>query len=414
MKVLNISGNDEAGGRWNGFDAINPLRGYGIESKIAAFWAKTSTSEKSIQLFPGRGMRLLAEAARVAERHTGRQATFQFWSNHIFGMTDFKNSDLIHLQIVHDHLINLNSIRRISMEKPTVWTWHDLWPITGHCISPVGCPRWNMGCGSCPALEIPIGVTRDRTRQERARKEKFFSSAALNIHVSTNWMREHVERKTANWNSRIFQFPFGVDNQVFKPTDKKLAKATFGINEDTFVVAARATTDQTKGFNNLILAIEKVLATGRQVTVLTVQQEGLVKKISKNVPHVELPWTNDLKRLNLFYNAADVFAMPSKAETFGMMTLEAMACGVPPITVNNTATKEVADCPKLEVSPENLVEQLAQKISWCIDHPDPLFNLGQAARERAVNKYSLDLYFSNLRSMYEAVIRDHPRKRAEQ
>jgi glycosyltransferase involved in cell wall biosynthesis len=409
IKVLNISSNDEAGGRWNGFDAIEPLLDYGIESKIAAFWARTSTSDKSIELFPGRAIRLAAQAARVAEQLTGRQATFQFWSNQVLGMADFKNSDLIHLQIVHDHLLTLSSIRRISMEKPTVWTWHDLWPITGHCISPVGCPRWEKGCGNCPALETPIAVSRDRTRQERARKERIFSSAALNIHVSTNWMLKQVEKKVENWNSRIFQFPFGVDNNVFKPSDKKSAKRTFGISEDAFVVAARATTDDTKGFKELVLALEKVVATGRKVMVLTVQQEGLVEKISKNVPHVELPWTNDIHRLNDFYNAADVFAMPSKAETFGMMTLEAMACGVPAITVNNTATKEVADCVDLEVSPENLAHELAEKISWCYDHPEELRKLGEAGRQRAVTHYSLDLYFSNLRAMYEEVIRDHKR-----
>lgn len=408
MKVLNVSSNDEAGGRFNGFDSIEPLIDYGIESKIASFWTKTSASKNSLQLFPGRGIRFAAQLAREAERLTGRQATFQSWSNRIFGMGEFKEANLIHLQIVHDHLITLNSIRRIASAKPTVWTWHDFWPITGHCISPVGCPRWDKGCGSCPALDIPIEVKSDRTRQERARKERIFSSAALNIHVSTKWMRNQVESKINNWNSRIFQFPFGVDNQIFQPSDKRAAKKSFGIDEDAFVIAARATTDETKGLKELILALEKVVATGRKVTVLTVQQEGLVKKISKSVPNVELAWTNNVDRLNYFYNAADVFAMPSKAETFGMMALEAMACGVPPITVNNTATREVANCIELEVTPENLVEDLAQKISWCFDNPETLRMLGQTARERAVTNYSLDSYFSNLRSMYEAVIRDHP------
>jgi glycosyltransferase involved in cell wall biosynthesis len=221
-------------------------------------------------------------------------------------------------------------------------------------------------------------------------------------------MRDQVERKVEGWNSRIFQFPFGVDNQTFKPIDKRSARSTFGINEGEFVVAARATADDTKGFRELILAIDKVIATGRKVLVLAIQQQGLVEKISKRVPRVELGWTNDLERLNHFYNAADVFAMPSKAETFGMMALEAMACGVPPITVNGTATTEVANCIDLEVSAEKLVDDLAQKISWCIDNSVPLAVLGETARERATSNYSLDLYFSNLRSMYNEVIRDHP------
>ena len=40
---------------------------------------------------------------------------------------------------------------------------------------------------------------------------------------------------------------------------------------------------------------------------------------------------------------ADVFVNPSKEETFGLTTLEAMACGTPAIVYKNTACEEIAN-----------------------------------------------------------------------
>jgi len=75
LKVFNVSSSDEVGGRWNGHDIIEPLKGLGIDAKIGSFWSKTSKSEKSIELFPGRKTRLLAEATMALESLTGRQST---------------------------------------------------------------------------------------------------------------------------------------------------------------------------------------------------------------------------------------------------------------------------------------------------------------------------------------------------
>ena len=43
------------------------------------------------------------------------------------------------------------------------------------------------------------------------------------------------------------------------------------------------------------------------------------------------------------YTAADVFVNPSKEETFGLTTLEAISCGTPAIVYKDTACEEIAD-----------------------------------------------------------------------
>jgi glycosyltransferase involved in cell wall biosynthesis len=219
-------------------------------------------------------------------------------------------------------------------------------------------------------------------------------------------MRGQIEKKVSNWNAKVFQFPFGIDTEVFRPKPELDARAILGIDKDTFVVAARSTDDERKGFKELVQAIEQVRKTGRKILLLCIQKQGLVAKYSKEVESIELPWTNDLSNLGTFYEAADLFAMPSSVESFGMMALEAMSSGVPVITVGNTASSEVAEFPELEVHLDDLVSQIANRITWAIENKAKFKELGVRARALAEVKFSLEDYLGNLKKMYEEVASD--------
>jgi glycosyltransferase involved in cell wall biosynthesis len=403
LKVFNVSSSDEVGGRWNGHDIIEPLKSYGIDAKIGSFWSKTSKSENSIELFPGGKTRLKAEAVMAIESLTGRQSTYQSWSSKLFDLPEFQEADVVHLQVIHDHLMTVENMAKVFEVKPAVWTWHDLWPLTGHCTLPLNCARWDLGCGSCPALDSSLPVYWDRTDKERSRKELLLSKTPMNIHITTNWMRGQIEKKVSSWNATVFQFPFGIDTEVFRPKPELDARAILGIDNDTFVVAARSTDDARKGFKELVQAIELVRKTGSKILLLCIQQQGLVAKYSKEVESIELPWTNDLTNLGTFYEAADLFAMPSSVESFGMMALEAMSSGVPVITVGNTAASEVTECPELEVNLDDLVGQLAKRITWAKDNEMKLKEIGVRARVRAEANFSLGDYLVKLKNMYEQV-----------
>jgi glycosyltransferase involved in cell wall biosynthesis len=169
-------------------------------------------------------------------------------------------------------------------------------------------------------------------------------------------------------------------------------------------VAARSTDDERKGFKELVHAIEQVRKTGRKILLLCIQNQGLVAKFSKEVESIELPWTNDIKNLGTFYEAADLFAMPSSVESFGMMALEAMSSGLPVITVANTAASEVVECPELEVEPLDLVGGLTEKLTWAFENKSKMQELGIKTRLRAEHSFSLGTYLQNLKNMYEQAL----------
>lgn len=86
-----------------------------------------------------------------------------------------------------------------------------------------------------------------------------------------------------------------------------------------------------------------------------------------------LPFTD----LPVLYNLAEVFLYPSFREGFGMPVAEAMACGTPVITANNSSLVEVSNDAALLIDASN-TEQLAEAITLLVDDKN--------LRERLIEK----------------------------
>lgn len=130
------------------------------------------------------------------------------------------------------------------------------------------------------------------------------------------------------------------------------------------------------------------------------QQQGLANTHTNNLSVTEFPWSNKPSDISKLYSLADVFVMPSTDESFGMMALEAMACGRPVITTSGSATAEIVNCPDLEIDENVSVESLRLVLERSIRTKELLPNLGKQARERAETHFSLNSYLDNLLGLY--------------
>ena len=128
-------------------------------------------------------------------------------------------------------------------------------------------------------------------------------------------------------------WPRGVDLTIFNPNNRKVQKSSEninGVNESIakldaaknpiFIYVGRVSVEKNlTGFFNLDLPGEKhVVGNG-----------PALKALRNKYPKVTFHGAHLMESLPAFYNRADVFVFPSRTDTFGLVLLEAMGCGLP-------------------------------------------------------------------------------------
>ena len=406
MKVLQIGDNVRFGHRFNGHDLGKYLRDRGIASEHLVWWknrADLFTHEIS-GYFQGRQAKR-DEIAQLNTRYSSN-ALFYPFSYYLLFNPIYLDSDVVHLHLIHNSFFGIEHLPIISRLKPVVWTLHDPWAITGHCHYPITCERWLIGCGDCPDLKRPFDIQDDTTALNWEYKRIIFKSCDLDIIVASQWMYEQVSKSSFFSQANIHLLNFGIDLSQFKPVyDNAALKKKFGIPVGNTVIAFRSTSSIYKGLE-YVKGCLKDLSAKTPVTLLTFNEKGLLKDFSLKFQIIELGWIDDDQDMIDAYNAADIFLMPSVAEAFGMMAMEAMACGKPVIVMGNTALEEVIRPEESGciVIPQGDVNAMRIQMEGLIESVDLRRSIGERSRSVAEKYYFADRYVSEIITVYEKAI----------
>jgi len=91
-------------------------------------------------------------------------------------------------------------------------------------------------------------------------------------------------------------------------------------------------------------------------------------------------------RLQELYRSASVLVLPTLAEGFAYVVLEAMAAGLPVITTRNSGCGDfVRDGENGWLVPAGDAAALAGRLRWCVEHRDRLPQMGECSRQRAAS-----------------------------
>jgi glycosyltransferase involved in cell wall biosynthesis len=106
--------------------------------------------------------------------------------------------------------------------------------------------------------------------------------------------------------------------------------------------------------------------------------------------------------LSMDMKRCDLIALPSIAEGFGLVILEAMACGVPVLCTTSTGGADFITHRQngLLIEPGS-TEAIIRELEWALGHRDELFQLGQAARVEAA-RHTWAAYRRNFFAAYVA------------
>ncbi len=257
-----------------------------------------------------------------------------------------EQADIIHLHNLHGYYLNLPvlfSYLKNEYKGRVVWTFHDCWPITGHCPHFViaECDKWRTECNSCPnKCQYPISLLWDGSRRNyRLKKSMFTGVNNLTITCPSMWMKENIEKSFLK-KEKCVVVPNGIDLTVFYPRNDKDILAKYAIPKNKKIILGVASIwEARKGLSDFV-ELAGILPE-EYVIVLVGLTHRQIKSVGKNIIGVQR--TENQADLAELYSVATVFMNPSREESFSLVTIEAMACGTPVIAMDCSAPKELVN-----------------------------------------------------------------------
>ncbi|ELZ89473.1 hexosyltransferase, glycosyltransferase [Haloferax elongans ATCC BAA-1513] len=248
------------------------------------------------------------------------------------------------VDIQREHLLGQQHVRKVRKKLEDYPISFDLI----HCHM-----SWTSGYVGArlkDELDIPYLLTvhanRDwferQLQSDNDRLETAWSAADRLIRVN-----RRDRSKLDPYNDDVVHVPNGYDTDIFEriPTDE--ARKRLGLDDDTPVVFALGTLKPRKGFQHLMRAMTRVHDSDPGTRLVIGGQGGMRDELESLASDLGIADQTALlgyvesETLNDWMNAADVFVLPSYSESFGVVQLEAMACGTPVVATKNGGSEEV-------------------------------------------------------------------------
>jgi len=310
------------------------------------------------------------------------------------------NPDIVNLHWVARWLDLPSFFHSLPENLPVVWSIHDLIPITGGCHYPQSCDHFTRKCGTCPQQKYPHSW--DVTRRNFRTKERLYSGKNLHFVGNSAWTTEQIHRSGLAKHARsVSTIHLGIDSDLYVPIDKDVARTALGIPPGKFVIGFACSDfhEKRKGADLLLQALESLPS---ENMMLLIFGSGKWPQNVSRYQTISMGSIGSPRFQSLYYSALDIFAMPSLVETFGLVALEAMACGTPVVAY---AAGGLADV--VSDGEDGLIERkigsisgLVRMLTWMHEHPVERETMGMLARKSVEEKFNSHLMAARYLDLY--------------
>jgi glycosyltransferase involved in cell wall biosynthesis len=312
--------------------------------------------------------------------------------------------DIIHLHYTGREFLRPEQLQKI--QKPLIWTIHDMWPFTGGCHYDDGCGRYRNRCGKCPVLKS--SGEKDLSRRLWRRKKKAYEKLPLTIVTLSRWMQECVEDSTLLSGFPIERIPNGLNLQVFKPISRDMARFILGVPTEKKLIlfgTVSAVSKANKGFQFLQPTLQTLSADLKNIELMVFGSSKPSDPPDFGFSTRYMGRLYDEVTLALLYSAADVFVAPSKQDNLPNTVMEALACGTPCVAFAIGGMKDLIDHQDNGyLVPPFDTQEMATGLKWVLEDRDRHEVLSQCAREKAVRCYGQELQAQRMIALYERIL----------
>jgi D-inositol-3-phosphate glycosyltransferase len=265
----------------------------------------------------------LAKNVRLVHLSTGngrnvpKEALHRYTADFHRALESFRNRHFLDYDLIHSHYWlsgSLGEMAQESWQRPHIITFHTL-----------GAVKNSIGVGE------PESLLRIAT-------EKNLTATCERVLSTTPKDKVQLIRLYDAVSDKIGVVPCGVDLNLFRPLDKAVARRRLGFASDHPIILFVGRFDSVKGIDRLVTAMT-YLRRRDSLRLVLVGGDGpassATRRLQKQARDLGLQETVtfagriDQERLPPYYSAADVLVVPSLYESFGLVGLEALACGTP-------------------------------------------------------------------------------------
>ena len=339
MKILFVSYSDGGGGAAKAI--FNLYKSFRYNSKNKLLVIDKRQNDKKISLYQSGFLGKVFRRLRylIAQVIFLNQKFYVMSLNLIYsGLTKYINNSIY--EIINFHWVNCESISISEIKKinkPIVWTLHDMWPISGIYHYELDKKYFNEETKS--NLKKKYFNYLDQLTSKR--KKILFNQKKIHLVSPSKWLLEKAKKT---------KLPFGEMEVIPNPINVSLYKKRKNIrllkkkykvpnNKKILLYSSLKLDDRRKGFN-IIKKIIKDKKFNDHVFLFF----GINNLINKNDFSDKIIFINETyneNQINEIYSIADVLLFPSIIDNFPNTLLEAMSCNLPCVAFNCYGMKEI-------------------------------------------------------------------------
>lgn len=301
--------------------------------------------------------------------------------------------------IVHLHWINnLLSISDIGkINKPIVWTLHDMWPFSG---------REHLSYD--PDAYFYKDSTKVSSVETLRLKIENWAHKNFTIVAPSHWLANCARRSILFNQCDVSVIPCPIDHVLWSPQNAHSSRLEFNFDHtkhQILFLGQNLINDTNKGWDLLQAAL--AILSQRHDIEFELVVVGHSGEILVDCPYKihSLGEISDDEILIQLYSTVDLLVVPSRFEAFSQVTLEAQSCGLPVVGFDIGGIPDILIHKKTGwISPAYDLIDFAEGIHWILSVDGRAEELGKGGRTIAIEKFSSERVAQLYMDLYQQVI----------
>jgi glycosyltransferase involved in cell wall biosynthesis len=232
---------------------------------------------------------------------------------------------------------------------------------------------------------------------------KWFYKRFIHTYVPSQSMIDELNEFGLEGEKRIWAR--GINLDLFNPSKRDMDwRRSVGFSDDDIVVTFVSRLVWEKELNTYIESVKRIQKKNKNIRALIVGDGPAQKEVEEKLPQAHFTGFVTGEELARAYASSDVFMFPSHTETFGNVTLEAMASGLPCLVADAIGSKSLVDDGKNgKWAEKKSVKDFTKKLEWMVQDENRLKEMGIKSREMAL-EYDWDKINAGLVDNYKEAI----------